>query len=138
MDSETCLATFAANRRAVARFTTNESNPSCIKSGSVSQVSVVAESSEWFFFLQKICTCCTFCLGLRQTCFATSDFIRGAQHRCSTRFVAISCFYCLFTIGFGMKNLIYVRKRTVAVDLRCSKTSFKLAIDRSFAFMLNK
>lgn len=33
MDSETCLATFAANRRAVARFTTNESNPSCIKSG---------------------------------------------------------------------------------------------------------
>ena len=68
----------------------------------------------------------------------TSDFIRGAQHRCSTRFVAISCFYCLFTIGFGMKNLIYVRKRTVAVDLRCSKTSFKLAIDRSFAFMFNK
>ena len=103
----------------------------------LSQVSVVAESSEWFFFLQKICTCCAFCLGLRQTCFEASD-LRGAQHRCSTRFVAISCFYCLFTIGFGMKNLIYVRKRTVAVDLRCSKTSFKLAIDRSFAFMLNK
>ena len=39
--------------------------------------------------------------GPTKNLFAASDS-RGAQHRCSTRFVAISCFYCLFTIGFGM------------------------------------
>ena len=53
----------------VTRFTTNESNLSCSKAGCIVMQKV--ESS--YTSCNRICSCCAYFTGPRQTCFATND-----------------------------------------------------------------